>query len=627
MESRTSNRRTTSSHNSSRPASPSNTNHGGPRPSTFAPDSTRKSSFSSMRSRPDFTSDLPAVPPVPAISDQRSQSPAGSLRALRLPFGSPRESQASHDGASVISAEPPTPSFQSPRIPSPEPLPEARRPPSPERGPHTRRPSQSPAHFRKPSVSAATRPLHEIGSIKTHRPTTSRGDSPNKFDLDPSSPASETGGRNDTRLSGAPPVPGMSFVQIEGQDDPPRSQSTTGVRPGRQQFDGVPPLPAHTRPHGLDVEHDPYHTPSESISSSGSAINTSSSRSSPPMSTFVPNRQRSDTGEAKLLDALVADAGVPAPLHISVPPPTLSPASLPAHSDVDQSPEPLSAAPLSAPPETRSAQLPQPRRRPAKSFSRPNYGMVPNLAPEQAHVAPPQMYQQPFAPPSPRIQQPPESPLDPAMQGTRLSPMIPQSQFGGRPPYPQPPLSAPMPRNVPTAPPSPGFAPQGYRPPPRGPPPGGPSPHRRATTGTKGNCRGCGDVIKGKSVSSADGRLTGRWHKECFVCKTCREPFQTMDFYVLGNHPYCARHYHELNRSMCAKCDRGIEGHYVETDRKMKYHPHCFTCSHCHLILRDNYFENGTSSILCEQHAFSGQTLGPGRRFPEKRSTRLMMMA
>ncbi len=104
------------------------------------------------------------------------------------------------------------------------------------------------------------------------------------------------------------------------------------------------------------------------------------------------------------------------------------------------------------------------------------------------------------------------------------------------------------------------------------------SPARRATTTNKGNCRGCGELIKGKSVSSKDGQLSGRYHRACFVCKTCRAPFPTADFYVLGNHPYCNRHYHQLNGSLCKHCDRGIEGQYVEADSKQKCHPHCFTC-------------------------------------------------
>lgn len=164
-------------------------------------------------------------------------------------------------------------------------------------------------------------------------------------------------------------------------------------------------------------------------------------------------------------------------------------------------------------------------------------------------------------------------------------------------------------------------------------PPGPNFAARRPTIANKGNCRGCGELIKGKSVSSADGRLTGRYHKACFVCKTCQAPFQTADFYVIHNHPYCARHYHELNRSLCTKCDRGIEGQYLETDSRLKFHPHCFSCQECHRILRDDYFEwNGRT--LCEQHAFGAaqraaqqpSSLGPGRKNPERRTTRLMMM-
>ena len=164
-------------------------------------------------------------------------------------------------------------------------------------------------------------------------------------------------------------------------------------------------------------------------------------------------------------------------------------------------------------------------------------------------------------------------------------------------------------------------------------PPSSNSAARRPVTAHKGNCRGCGELIRGKSVSSADGRLTGRYHKACFVCKTCQAPFQTVDFYVMDNNPYCSRHYHELNNSLCTKCDRGIEGQYLETDSTLKFHPHCFSCQECHRILRDDYFEwNGRT--LCEQHAFGAaqraaqqpSSLGPGRRYPERRTTRLMMM-
>lgn len=151
---------------------------------------------------------------------------------------------------------------------------------------------------------------------------------------------------------------------------------------------------------------------------------------------------------------------------------------------------------------------------------------------------------------------------------------------------------------------------------------------RRKTTGRR-KCRGCDQVIIGKSIASADGRLTGRYHKACFSCKQCKSPFETATFYVHDNHPYCGRHYHELNGSLCKKCDDGIEGQYLETGQAQKFHQGCFTCDDCQKPLQDDYYELG-GKALCETHAFrpmhQTSLLGPGRRHPERRTTRLMMM-
>jgi LIM domain len=150
--------------------------------------------------------------------------------------------------------------------------------------------------------------------------------------------------------------------------------------------------------------------------------------------------------------------------------------------------------------------------------------------------------------------------------------------------------------------------------------------------GTKKRCRGCGQGIVGKSVSSADGRLTGRYHKACFVCFTCRSPFETSDFYVLDDHPYCAQHYHELNGSVCSTCKKGIEGQYLETleqstygtGNPQKFHPDCLTCRTCRVVLRGDYFEwNG--QVYCERDArrAAAMTPPPGRRRPTMPSSPL----
>jgi hypothetical protein len=177
---------------------------------------------------------------------------------------------------------------------------------------------------------------------------------------------------------------------------------------------------------------------------------------------------------------------------------------------------------------------------------------------------------------------------------------------------------------------------------------------RRATIG-KPICRGCSLPIEGKSVKAADGRLTGRWHKACFVCRSCHEPFTTADFYVINNEPYCERHYHEQNGSICAGCNRGIEGQYTETTstlpgrggappERKKFHPRCFTCRECRVVLVDDYFEI-SGNVFCERHAFAVMRAQQARMAPngfgrggprgmqdrsglkaERRTTKLMMM-
>jgi hypothetical protein len=244
-------------------------------------------------------------------------------------------------------------------------------------------------------------------------------------------------------------------------------------------------------------------------------------------------------------------------------------------------------------------------------------------APNKQHDMPKTQFARGMAPPNlhPSLVSP-ESPMDPGLRGNRLSPAPPRTP----PPDVQLPIQKPSPPRVPqehtNAANLSGF--QGRR----------PSAARPVTA--KGDCKGCGEPIVGKSVSSADGRLTGRYHKSCFVCKTCKEPFATATFYVLNNSPYCERHYHKLNNSCCFACDRGIEGQYLETERKMKFHPACLKCLDCKTVLRDDYWEmNGR--VYCERDAWRraqmrsrgggmGGNLGVGTNRMERRTTRLMMM-
>lgn len=361
-------------------------------------------------------------------------------------------------------------------------------------------------HRPRPSVAAANRPLDEIGSMSSFKPSRSLGgrkDSKPTIDTSESLPPVVTDTRSDQRLQDAPPVP----------------------RPTRALDFGI---------------GNPYHLSTESASSndsSGSDVKTSSSRSSPPLSESPQRpKRKADTSKLdNLLSEFRLDLDTAPILEHPAPPRWASPPSFS---------RPLYSKPTETSPYRDSATISPTSN--THSLTRDGDGLQSFLTPATStdgHLTPtyPAANQVVISPSSNPVASPDEdlSPVYPLNQGTLRAP-----------PASYPPL----------------------------PPPKAPLPRPRRTATKKGSCRGCGELIMGKSVSSADGRLTGRYHKPCFVCKTCKEPFQTADFYVMNNHPYCGRHYHQLNDSLCKSCDRGIEGQYLETELKQKFHPHCFTC-------------------------------------------------
>ncbi|KAF9124454.1 hypothetical protein BGX30_000931 [Mortierella sp. GBA39] len=113
-------------------------------------------------------------------------------------------------------------------------------------------------------------------------------------------------------------------------------------------------------------------------------------------------------------------------------------------------------------------------------------------------------------------------------------------------------------------------------------------------------CRGCNKPVEKEAVSAQDGKLEGKWHTACFGCHTCQRPFPDKSFYVFGDAPYCRRHYHKMNKSLCKSCDEPIEGACAQTVEGWRYHPNCFSCAECRTPLADVYysFEN---KAYCER--------------------------
>ncbi|CAE6523294.1 unnamed protein product [Rhizoctonia solani] len=122
-------------------------------------------------------------------------------------------------------------------------------------------------------------------------------------------------------------------------------------------------------------------------------------------------------------------------------------------------------------------------------------------------------------------------------------------------------------------------------------------------------CRQCGLAIETQAIYASDGQLKGKYHKECFNCYTCHQPFPDRSFYVHQERPYCKYHYHEANNSLCASpsCREPIEGPCAMSHSGLRYHPEHFTCQYedsegrCETRLKEYWEVDGEQ--MCERHA------------------------
>ncbi|CAF0973381.1 unnamed protein product [Didymodactylos carnosus] len=67
-------------------------------------------------------------------------------------------------------------------------------------------------------------------------------------------------------------------------------------------------------------------------------------------------------------------------------------------------------------------------------------------------------------------------------------------------------------------------------------------------------CLGCDQAIIDTYIQA----LGGHWHKRCFVCQQCEQPFVSGTFYEHENIPLCELHYHQRRGSLCSACQKPI---------------------------------------------------------------------
>ncbi|PCH37863.1 hypothetical protein WOLCODRAFT_114341 [Wolfiporia cocos MD-104 SS10] len=118
-------------------------------------------------------------------------------------------------------------------------------------------------------------------------------------------------------------------------------------------------------------------------------------------------------------------------------------------------------------------------------------------------------------------------------------------------------------------------------------------------------CRRCNLPIEKQAVSSSDGQLKGKYHRDCFNCDKCHKPFPDKSFYVLDGKPFCAYHYHEANKSLCtaATCGQPIEGPCAVSHTGHRYHPDHLLCEYTRCTERLVDYWEMDGRMLCEWHA------------------------
>ncbi|XP_066840464.1 transforming growth factor beta-1-induced transcript 1 protein isoform X1 [Anser cygnoides] len=108
-------------------------------------------------------------------------------------------------------------------------------------------------------------------------------------------------------------------------------------------------------------------------------------------------------------------------------------------------------------------------------------------------------------------------------------------------------------------------------------------------------CQGCGRPILEGYIAA----LQGLWHPECFVCRECFAPFVGGTFYEAGGRPYCERHFHARQGSLCRGCGEPIAGRCV-TAMAQRFHPEHFVCAFCLRPLAKGTFQEQEGKPYCQ---------------------------
>jgi hypothetical protein len=109
-------------------------------------------------------------------------------------------------------------------------------------------------------------------------------------------------------------------------------------------------------------------------------------------------------------------------------------------------------------------------------------------------------------------------------------------------------------------------------------------------------CAKCKDYIYEQVVKAMDAT----WHFECFVCSSCGQPFDE-NYYTVDGKPYCKQDYYRKKGWLCGKCDQLVKSGDKSALGKA-WHRSCFVCTECNEPFDERGFFGWQGFPYCPTH-------------------------
>ncbi|CDI97589.1 four and a half lim domains protein [Echinococcus multilocularis] len=113
------------------------------------------------------------------------------------------------------------------------------------------------------------------------------------------------------------------------------------------------------------------------------------------------------------------------------------------------------------------------------------------------------------------------------------------------------------------------------------------------------DCVKCGQETTEGQVINFNGR---KWHPECFTCNGCCMVLSKVSFFLDGERIFCSSCWARNVKSNCSRCDGEITGDAPVVNFGIRrFHKSCFICSRCRCDLAGLQFCIKGNEFTCQQ--------------------------